>query len=129
MQALTLQQAAAFAEAVGMAVDRALVAPEPWRPGAVQDESSPALSAALAGMGWLELADDAGLLPLAGLASLELGRRLAPLSDLVRHGATTAVDPDGVLHVIDAAEPVPYGDALGVHRVLERHEAGQASET
>ena len=142
MQDLTLQETAAFAEAVGVAADRALAGPEAWRPGAVQDDSSPALSAALAGMGWLELTDDAGLLPLAGPAALELGRRLAPLSeldallggsplagDLVRHGATRAVDPDGVLHVIDAAEPVPYGDALGVHRVLERHEAGRASET
>jgi butyryl-CoA dehydrogenase len=134
-------EAAAFAEAVGMAADRTLGEPEPWRPGAAQDDRCAELSHALAGMGWLELASDPDLLPLAGPAALELGRRLAPLSeldallggsplagDLVRHGATSAVDPAGVLHAVDRAEPLPYGDALGVHRVLERHVVGRAGE-
>jgi butyryl-CoA dehydrogenase len=135
-------EAAAFAEAVGVAADRTLVEPEPWRPGLVQDERCAALSAALGEMGWLDLARDPDLLPLAGPAALELGRRLAPLSELdallgasplagglVRHGATNAVDAQGLLHAVDRAEPVAYGDALGVHRVLERHAVGRASET
>jgi butyryl-CoA dehydrogenase len=135
-------EAAAFAEAVGVAADRALAEPEPWRPGLVQDERCAALSRALAGMGWLDLARDPELLPLAGPAALELGRRLAPLSELdvllggspladglVRHCATNAVDSRGLLHAIDRAEPVAYGDALGVCRVLERHAVGRASET
>jgi butyryl-CoA dehydrogenase len=137
-----MSEAAAFAEAVGTAADRTLTEPEPWRAGAVQDDRSPALSAALAEMGWLEVAGDPELLPLAAPAALELGRRLAPLSvldallggsplagDLVRYGAATAVDREGVVSAIDRAEPVAYGDALGVHRVLERHAIGRASET
>ncbi|HTE60410.1 MAG TPA: acyl-CoA dehydrogenase family protein [Solirubrobacteraceae bacterium] len=149
----------AFAEAVGAAADRTLGEPEPWRPGAVQDDRCDELSRALAGMGWLDLASDPRLLPLAGPAALELGRRLAPLSeldallggsplagDLVRYGATSAVafaddahggDASGgparahgapVVYAIDRAEPVAYGDALGVHRVLERHAVGRAGD-
>ncbi len=146
-------EVAAFAEAVATAAARALAPAEPWRPGAVQDDRSPALSAALAEMGWLELAADPALLPLAGPAALELGRRLAPLADLdallggsplagdlVRHGAARAVAlrPNGdgprsggavaVVYAIDAAEPVAYGDALGVHRVLASSPAGEAGE-
>ena len=133
-------EAIAFAESVGTAADRSLPAPEPWRPGAAQDDRSGPLAAALAGIGWLDLAADPELLPLAGPAAVELGRRLAPLSeidallggsplagDLVRHAAATAVDHDLVVHAIDASEPVAYGDAIGVHRVLERHPAGRAS--
>jgi butyryl-CoA dehydrogenase len=172
-------EAAAFAEAVGVAADRTLIEPDAWRPGAVQDDRCPALSRALADMGWLDVAREPELLPLAGPAALELGRRLAPLSeldallggsplagDLVRHGATRAVafeaagtdrpravtgadGPRGVagagasggangadgglrgavVYAIDRAEAVAYGDAVGVHRVLARHEVGPASET
>ena len=142
MQDLTLLEAPAFAEAVGMAADRTLAAAEPWLPGAAQDDSNPALSAALAEMGWLDVADGPELLPLVAPAALELGRRLAPLGeldallggsplagDLVRYGAATAVDPEGAQWAIDRAEPVPYGDALGVQRVLERDAVGRASET
>jgi hypothetical protein len=101
-------EAAAFAEAVGVAADRTLAEPEAWRPGAAQDDRCPALSDALAGIGWLDVGRDPALLALAGPAALELGRRLAPLSeldallggsplagDLVRHGATRAVDRRG----------------------------------
>jgi acyl-CoA dehydrogenase-like protein len=134
-------EATAFAESVGIAADRSLAEPEPWRPGAIQDERSATLAAALEEIGWLELARDGSLLPLAAPAAVELGRRLAPLSeidvllggsplagDLVRHDAATAVDPDRVVHAIDAAEPLAYGDALGVRRVLERHAIGSAGE-
>jgi butyryl-CoA dehydrogenase len=149
-------EATAFAEAVGVATERALPEPEPWRPGAVQDDRCARLAESLAGMGWLDLARDPALLPLAGPAALELGRRLAPLSeidallggsplagDLIRHGASRAIGAPGaatangatapagaaelVVYAVDRAEAVPYGDALGVHRVLERHEIGRAS--
>jgi hypothetical protein len=168
-------EAGTFAESVATAADRALAEPEPWRPGAVQDDRSPALAGALAEIGWLELGREPELLPLVGPAALELGRRLAPLSeidallggsplagDLTPYGAAHAIataphavagrrrgapyavaapgaaphpvarpSPDTggagralARYAIDRAEPVPYGDALGVHRVLERHAAG-----
>ncbi len=123
MQDLTLQEAAAFAEAVGAAADRTLDEPEPWRPGALQDDRSAPLADALAAIGWLDLAGDAELLPLAGPAALELGRRLAPLSeidallggsplagDLIRHGASRAIGAPLVVYAIDRAEPLTYGD-------------------
>jgi butyryl-CoA dehydrogenase len=154
-----IAEAATLAEAVGTAADRALAEPEPWRPGAVQDDRCPALSRALAEIGWLELGRDTDLLPLVAPAALELGRRLAPLSDidallggsplagdLVRYGAARAIGAAAprsssdvaagsnaigaavvaslAVYAIDRSEPVPYGDALGVHRVLERHAAG-----
>jgi butyryl-CoA dehydrogenase len=134
-------EAAAFAEAVGTAADRTLAELAPWRPGAAQDDRCAALSRALAGIGWLDVGRDPELLPLAAPAALELGRRLAPLceldallggsplaGDLVRHGAARAVDRDGVVSAIERAEPVAYGDALGVHRVLARREVGRAGD-
>jgi hypothetical protein len=134
-------EAVSFAEAIGVATDRTLAEPEPWRPGALQDDRCAPLTKALADMGWLDLARDAELLPLAAPAAVELGRRLAPLSeidalldgsplagDLVRHGAARAVDRDRIVFAIDASEPVAYGDALGVRRVLERRATGEASE-
>jgi len=134
-------EVAAFAEAVATAADRTLAAAPAWRPGAIQDDRSPALSAALDGIGWGELGTDPALLPLAGPAALELGRRLAPLADvdallggsplagdLVRHGAARAVAASGALHDVVRSEPVAYGDALGVHRALELRPAGHAAD-
>jgi alkylation response protein AidB-like acyl-CoA dehydrogenase len=145
MSVQVADEALAFAEAVGTAADRTLVAPEAWRPGAVQDDRCPALSDALAGMGWLDLTADPELLPLAGPAALELGRRLAPLADvdallggsplaggLVRYAARRAVvlAPAGaVAYAVEATEPVAYGDALGVHRVLASSPDGTVSPT
>jgi alkylation response protein AidB-like acyl-CoA dehydrogenase len=135
-------EVAAFAEAVATAADRTLTPPDAWRPGAAQDDRSPALSDALAAMGWLDLAADPALLPLAGPAALELGRRLAPLADidallggsplaggLIRYGARHAIDGNGMRHAIEASEPVAYGDALGVHRVVKASPAGEVSAT
>ena len=136
-------EVAAFAEAVATAADRTLAPPaEPWRPGAAQDDRVPALSAALAAIGWPDVAGDAALLPLAAPAGRVLGARLAPLADLdtllgasplagdlVRHGAERAVDAAGAQHAVVRAEPVAYGDALGVHRVLELRPAGRVDET
>ena len=99
-------EAAEFAAAVGGAADRALAAPEPWAPGAVQDDASPGArrrrSPRSAGPSW---APTPALAPLAAPAAAELGRRLAPLAaldallgasplagGLVRYGATRAVD-------------------------------------
>jgi hypothetical protein len=133
-----IAEAVAFAEAVGLAADRVLVEPEPWRPGAIQDDRCGPLADALGEIGWHDLAADPSLLPLAGPAALELGRRLAPLADvdallggsplagdLVRYGATRAIgsaatpvsDECGalVVYAVDRAESLSYGDALGVH--------------
>ena len=128
-----------FAQSVATAADRALTPAAPWRPGVAGDDRSPALSRALAEMGWLELARDPELVVLAGPAALQLGRRLAPLCDLdellggsplagelIRYGGAGAHGvlpaPDGSLAVfaVDRSEPVAYGDDQGVHRVLER---------
>jgi butyryl-CoA dehydrogenase len=176
-----IAEAVAFAEAVGLAADRVLVEPEPWRPGAIQDDRCGPLADALGEIGWHDLAADPSLLPLAGPAALELGRRLAPLSeidallggsplagDLVRYGAARAVGAPAatptslaavtprssaaaprssaaapppspaaapppsralnalVVYAVERAEPLPYGDALGVHRVLACREIGVA---
>jgi len=133
-------EAVAFAEAVATAADRALGPAPEWTPGAVVDDRSPALSAALAEMGWLELAGDAELASLAGAAAVPLGRRLAPLADvdallggsplageLVRYDARAAVVPGGARVRVVRSEPVAYADALGVHRVLELEPDGRAA--
>ena len=137
MQELMTADAADLAEAVGTAAGRALADPEPWRPGVPQDDRSEALAGALAAMGWLDLAADPALLGLVAPAAAELGRRLAPVDaldvllgagpiagDLVRGAAARGVDRDLVVYDIVAAEPVAYGDAAGVRRVLERRPAG-----
>jgi alkylation response protein AidB-like acyl-CoA dehydrogenase len=135
-------EAADFAAAVALAADRSLEEPDAWVPGTAQDDGSPGLTRALAAMGWLELAADAELAPLAGPAGVELGRRLAPLGDLdvllggsplagglARYGAPLVVEPatDGGLrlHAIVRSEPVAYADSQGVVRVLERRLAGR----
>jgi hypothetical protein len=131
-------EAADFAASVATAADRNLTPPAPgWRPGSLHDDRCPALSLALAEIGWLELGRDGDLLALAGPAGVELGRRLAPLcdvdallggsplaGDLIRYAdhARSAVARRGgalLVHDVLRSEPVAYGDALGVHRVLE----------
>jgi alkylation response protein AidB-like acyl-CoA dehydrogenase len=137
MRELMTADAADLAEAVATAADRTFSDPPPWRPGVAQDDASEALTSALADMGWLDLAADPALLGLVAPAAAELGRRLAPLDvldallgagpmagDLVRGGAAHGVDRDLVVHEIVAAEPVAYGDAIGVRRVRRRRPAG-----
>ena len=134
-------EAADFAQAVATAADRTLREREPWQPGAAQDDGCPELDDALAAMGWTELGADPELAPLAGPAALELGRRLAPLSaidallgagplagDLARYGARRVADGDGAAYAVVRSEPVAYGDALGVHRVLERRPDGRVGD-
>jgi alkylation response protein AidB-like acyl-CoA dehydrogenase len=77
-----IAEAADFAASVALAADRTLRPPDAWRPGVPADDAVPALSHALQAAGWLDLAEDAELAPMAGLAGVELGRRLAPLRDL-----------------------------------------------
>jgi hypothetical protein len=136
-------EAAAFAEAVGIAADQSLAPPVYWRPGSTGVDRCPALADALARIGWHELGADPALAPLAGPAALALGRRLAPLceldvllggsplaGDLIRYGGDGAraieLRADGALalHEVMRSEPVAYGDAQGVHRVLELRAAG-----
>ncbi len=125
----------AFAETVATAVARTFPEPAPWRPGEAGDDRCPELSAALERVGWPSLGSDPALLPFAGPASAELGRRLAPLSvidtllggsplvgDLVRYHDGHAVKNDAgelTLMRVTRAQPIPYGDAVGIHRVFE----------
>jgi hypothetical protein len=131
-----------FAESVAAAAERTLVVAEPWRPGAVLDDRSPALADALAALGWSELAHDGAPPGAAGAAGIELGLRLAPLhavdlllgasplaGDLVRHAGAGDLAVDGRhLRRIACAEPVAYGDAMGVQRVLDSVAEGERDE-
>jgi alkylation response protein AidB-like acyl-CoA dehydrogenase len=125
----------AFAESVATAAERALGGRVPdWRPGEPSDDRDPDLDQALADAGWLSVAEDPELLPFAGPAAIELGRRLAPLNvidallsgpllagELVRYGGSgrgAALAPDRITRFRLAREqPVAYGDAIGVHCV------------
>jgi butyryl-CoA dehydrogenase len=120
----------AFAQSVAGVVDR--VAPSE-------------LSAALDEIGWPTLAHDPDLVACAGVAAIELGRRLAALQhvdrllgaspmagDLVR-----SLDPERVVVMVDGdevvrrpalrAEQVPSQDGLELHRVLELGDAAPVS--
>ncbi len=134
-------EVSAFAEAVATAADRTLTAPEPWRPGAVQDDRSPALSDALAAMGWLDLAADPALLPLAGPAALALGRRLAPLDaldallggsplagGLVRHNARRAVAPIAPNASVAAGRAIGTADSRASGSAIPPSDAMAAAE-
>jgi alkylation response protein AidB-like acyl-CoA dehydrogenase len=142
---VTVAEAADFADAVATATERSLGPAPEWRPGEIVDDRSPALSAALAEIGWLDLARDPELAPLAGAAAVGLGRRLAPLAevdallggsplagDLMRYGPRAAYDDTGIAVaaggarvLVERSEPVAYGDALGVHRVCASSRDGR----
>ncbi len=142
---IALDEVRTFAESVATALARTLSVPPPWRPGQAEDDRCPELTAALDGAGWPALGTDPGLLAFVGPASLELGRALAPLcevdallggsplaGDLVRyHDDSTRVvriDRHGLtLARVTRAQPCPYGDAIGVRRVLEAVDEGRLS--
>ncbi|MDQ6819736.1 MAG: acyl-CoA dehydrogenase family protein [Actinomycetota bacterium] len=131
------EETRAFAESVAAAVSKTLPEPPAWHPGQTGDDRCPELSAALERTGWLSLATDPDLLAFTGPAALELGRALAPVceidallggspmaADLVRyHDGSRNVVRFGVeglsLVRITRSQALPYGDAIGVHRVLE----------
>lgn len=133
----TLDETRAFAESVAAAVSRSFSEPAPWHPGEAGDDRCPDLTIALREAGWPAVGTDPELLPFAGPAAFELGRALAPVSeidlllggsslvgDLVRYhdDANPAVmtGPDGLTLVrVTLSERLPYGDAFGVHRVLQ----------
>lgn len=115
---------------------------DPWRPGAYADDRSADLGRALAELGWPELAADPELLPFVAPAAVELGRRFAPLDlvDVLLGGALAAdglaryaaegdrlvsLEGPGVrVRTAVRLEPVPYGDALAVHRVRAAEDGG-----
>ncbi len=131
----TLDEVRTFAETVATAVARTLPEAAAWRPGQAADDRCPELTAALERAGWPSLGTDLALLPFAAPAGVGLGRRLAPLcevdrllggsplvGDLVRYhdGHAVRIDAGGVtLMRVMRAQPVPYGDSIGAHRVLE----------
>jgi len=133
----------AFAESVGTAAERALGGRLPhWRPGEAADDRCAELAQALAAAGWRSLAEDPELLPFAGPAAIELGRRLAPLDvidgllggpllagELVRYGGggTAVALGGGALRSLRVTDqrPVTYGDAIGVFRVDGLMQTGQ----
>ncbi len=117
-------EAAAFAESVAGALDRT------GDPGAALDE-----------LGWMALRTDPGLGAAAGLAAIELGRRLAPMrevdrllgaaplvGDLARSGSLPlAAARDGRRRVL-RSEPIAAAGELDVHRVIELADPGAPIE-
>lgn len=107
--------------------------PDVWRPGSPSDDRTPALDAALAAVGWAELLEDPDASAFIGPAAVELGRGLAPLSEvdrllggsplhqgLARYPGERVIarTPEGPReHRVLGAQPVPYGDCLAVHAV------------
>jgi butyryl-CoA dehydrogenase len=140
-----VEEIRAFAESVAAAVSRTLPEPPVWHPGQIGDDRCPELTAALARIGWLSLATDPDLLAFAGPAALELGRALAPVCeiDVLLGGSPMAGDlvryhddsrhvvrfgVDGVSLVrVTRSQALAYGDAIGVHRVLEGIAQGRLS--
>ena len=126
----------AFAESIATAVDRTCGEPVAWRPGTTSDDRRPELTAALATAGWPSVGEDPELLPFVGPGGRELGRRLAPLCelDILLGGSPLAgelvrycgegelavrVEPDALTLIrIQRSLPCPYGDAIGVARVV-----------
>ena len=135
----------AFAASIRGAVERQ-PPDDPWRPGAYADDRSADLRRALAALGWEELATEPELLPFVAPAAVELGRRFAPLDlvDTLLGGALAAdglaryaAEGDPLVSLEGASvrvrtavrlEPLPYGDALAVHRVHAAEDAGSVVE-
>ena len=135
----------AFAQSIATATERALGGRVPrWRPGEPGDDRDPSLDQALASAGWRSVAEDPELLPFAGTAAIELGRRLAPLNvidallggpllsgELVRYGGVgtaVAIGPGTLTsYRLKGERAVAYGDALGVYRADGLERSGQLS--
>ena len=134
-----------FATSVRGALERHPV-DDPWRPGTHADDRSPALREALTELGWEELGRDVELFPFVAPAAVELGRQLAPLDvvdtflggALVADGLVRYPSPDDQLvsledghiraHRAARLEPVPYGDALAVHRLHGAEDGGPITD-
>jgi len=133
-------EAAAFARTVAQVMTDHPVSTE-WRPDSPGDDRSAALAEALVLIGWAELsedpdalAEDPDALAFVAPAALELGRGLAPLSEvdrllgasplcggLTRYPESTVVGrvPDGLRYAtVLECSPLAYGDDQAVHRVL-----------
>jgi 3-oxo-4-pregnene-20-carboxyl-CoA dehydrogenase alpha subunit len=128
------EEARAFAETVA-AIAARHVGADPWTPGAAVSDADARLDEALREAGWEELGRDRRLLALAGPAGAALGGAFASLAPIDRllggalcvgELARYASDGEPVVRPRDARlelaqparmTPVPYTDALGVHRV------------
>lgn len=108
---------------------------DPWRAGAHADDRNQPLREAVFELGWGDVSTDPGFLPFVGPATVELGRRFAPL-DLVDATLGGALVVDGyaryaeeggrlvefarhdlLLRSATRLTPVGYIDALAVHTV------------
>lgn len=137
-------EAAQFADSVAGVLDRLAPPPPAWRPGHIPDDEERAtVAAALDELGWSMLAHEPQLAAFAGLAGVQLGRRLAApdLVDSLLGGAPVAGGLARSLDVADERRPrptvltagplgperrvagsweaVPYAEGLRVHRVAE----------
>jgi acyl-CoA dehydrogenase-like protein len=128
-----LSDAAAFAESVAGVLERHGTEAATWAPGEPPRPPSPKLATALEELGWDTLAHDQALVSCAGLAGVELGRRLAALrhvdrlldggplaGELVRSLGEERVAVVGERRVfVHHSQPVASADGLDVHRTLQ----------
>src|SRR5579864_1254663 len=131
-------EAKAFSDSVSRLLDRhAASGTEEWPPGHVATTQAPELTSRLDEIGWPTVAEDPSLVACAGLAGVELGRRLAPVreidrllgggpvaGELVRSlgadrlAVVTLEHRVGLAPVLES-EPVASAEGLVVHRVLK----------
>lgn len=122
------------------------VPPDHWMPGRAVDDHSPELSAALADVGWPDLAMEGSVaLPFLGAGAVEMGRAAAPFVDvlfllggsplaggLAMYGTScrsiAVPGPLGYsLAAVGESQPVNFADSLGVH-VVTRAEASEVPD-
>jgi len=131
---MTTAEVASLADSIRSVVAD-IPTPGTWSPEAPSTDQVPRLRAALAEVGWYDLADDDDALAFVGPAAAELGRRLVALSELdsllggspcvsgmTRYAALGdhVVIPgrDGLrAAAVMTMDPLAYGDAIGAAHV------------
>lgn len=131
---MTSTETDAFAASIGRIAEAHAIDPG-WTPERPIDDALTGLAQDLATVGWYDLATLPDAAEFVGPAAVELGRRASPLREvdallggspvvggMARHVGVGDVvvmpRPDGLARSrVTSADPVPYGDALGVSRV------------
>ncbi len=139
---LDFPEARAFAESVARLLERRGASDgRAGLPGQAVTSDQTELERLLDDIGWSTLAEDPGLVACAGLAGVELGRRLAPVREIDRllgggpmagelvrslgpaRRAVAGTERGAVTRAVVRSEPVACAGGLEVQRVLELAEA------